>query len=64
MLLLDIRGDLSLPSQLANPPQISRKLCARPSWQKSMATNWPGKSTGVVLGIVVTHCLFKLDSGK
>src|SRR5438128_4420885 len=31
----------SFPSQLANPPQISRNECARPSWQNSMATNCP-----------------------
>jgi prohibitin 1 len=32
---------LSLPSQLAKPPLISRSECARPSWQNSMATNCP-----------------------
>src|SRR5437867_4001923 len=32
---------LNLPSQLARPPQISRSECARPSWQNSIATNWP-----------------------
>jgi hypothetical protein len=32
---------LSLPSQQARPPQISRRDLARPNWQKSMATNWP-----------------------
>jgi hypothetical protein len=31
----------SRPSQLAKPPQISRRAYARPNWQKSMATNWP-----------------------
>lgn len=31
----------SLPSQVCSPWQISCKECARPSWQKSMATNWP-----------------------
>ena len=29
------------PSQHARPPQISRKEWARPTWQNSMATNWP-----------------------
>src|SRR5439155_14409556 len=29
------------PSPHANPPQISRKECARPNWQNSMAMNWP-----------------------
>ena len=31
----------NLPSQLANPPQISRSDCARPRWQNNIATNWP-----------------------
>src|SRR3989442_3028070 len=31
----------SFPSQLANPPQISRNECARPNWQNCIATNCP-----------------------
>jgi hypothetical protein len=29
------------PSQHASPPQISRRECARPTWQNNMAMNWP-----------------------
>jgi len=32
---------VSFPSEVARPLQISRRDLARPSWQTSMATNWP-----------------------
>src|SRR5258705_6319844 len=31
----------SLPSQVFSPPSISRRECARPNWQNSIATNCP-----------------------